>query len=66
MDEKFKEPYEQYIKKGNIYLNSIGWDITGRSTLRGATYSELAQVALGKESPVQAGKNLDAKLATLR
>ena len=66
LDEKFKEPYEQYIKKGNIYLNSIGWDITGRSTLRGATYSELAQVALGKESPVQAGKNLDAKLATLR
>lgn len=65
IDETFKEPYDLYFKTGHVYLNSLGWPISGRSALRGETYSQLQKVALGEISPSQATANLDAKLKTL-
>ncbi|MBT1161506.1 MULTISPECIES: ABC transporter substrate-binding protein [Bifidobacterium] len=65
IDETFSEPYDLYLKTGNIYLNTLGWPSTGRSALRAETFAQLQQVALGSISPAQAAVNLDAKLKTL-
>lgn len=66
LDLKFEGVYEQYIKKDNIYLNTINWDIRGCSTVNQTVFSESAKVAWKQQSPQQATKNLDQKLATLR
>lgn len=67
IDEHYKEPYDLYVKTGNVYLNSSHWvGVNGKSNLRGETYSQLQQVVLKQESPLQAAKNLDEKLATLK
>ena len=65
IDEHFQEPYDLYIKAGNVYLNTLGWPTTGRSALRTETFSQLQQVVLGQATPEQACKNLDTKFATL-
>lgn len=65
IDPTFKEPYNLYFKTGHVYLNSLGWPVTGRSTLRGETYSQLQKVALGQITPAEAAKDLDAKFKTL-
>lgn len=65
IDEHFSEPYELYLSTGNLYLNTLGWPTSGRSTLRAETFAQLQQVALGSETPDQAASNLDAKIKTL-
>ncbi|NMM98494.1 ABC transporter substrate-binding protein [Bifidobacterium olomucense] len=65
IDETFKEPYDLYLKTGNVYLNTLGWPASGRSALRAETFAQLQQVALGSITPAQATANLDTKLKTL-
>lgn len=65
IDKTFTEPYDLYLKTGNIYLNTLGWPTSGRSALRAETFAQLQQVALGSITPAQATANLDAKLKTL-
>ena len=66
LDEHFATPYKLYLKTGHVYLNSLGWPTNGRSALRAETYSQLAEVVLGQETPLQAAQNLDTKMDTLR
>lgn len=66
LDPKFQNVYNTYIKTGHFYMNDLNWNISGRSAMRAEVYAQLAQVALGQESPKQAAQNLDQKYDSLR